>query len=231
MKKQITHFIVIYTLLLACVGWLVFSFIIQPPSPEQIFRDHLRTVVEVRAFNDESVKAFGSAVAINSDGLFITNAHVISIRQDQVFETIQIRFATDEDFIDATFYRKDRDIDLALIKVDAININIRPAIIRTGTLNEGETVFAIGNGQNYGISIKNGIISQRELIVVADGRTITAIQCALNITSGNSGGALLDSRGRLIGITTFRLRDQAGQTIFGTSFAIPIRIMQGFLNS
>ena len=79
MKKQTTHFAIIYTLLLACIGWIIFSFVTQASSPEQIFRDHLRTVVEVRAFNNEGMKAFGSAVAINSDGLFITNAHVISI--------------------------------------------------------------------------------------------------------------------------------------------------------
>jgi len=58
MKKQTTHLIIIYTLLLACIGWLVYSFVIQPPGAEQIFRDHLRTVVEVRAFNEETNKAF-----------------------------------------------------------------------------------------------------------------------------------------------------------------------------
>jgi len=201
----------------------------QPPTPGQIFRDHLRTVVEVRAFNDENTKAFGSAVAINSNGTFITNAHVITLRQEELFENVQIRFATDEDFIDATIYRIDHDVDLALINIDASGITVRPAVFRTNQLHEGETIFAIGNGQNYGISIKNGMISQSELKIIADGRTIVAIQCALNIVAGNSGGALLDYRGRLIGITTFRLRDASGQTVFGTSFAIPMSVVVEFL--
>jgi len=58
---------------------------------------------------------------------------------------------------------------------------------------------------------------------------MTAIQTNLDITHGNSGGALLDYRGRLVGITTFRLRDIAGQVIFGTSFSIPIHIVLDFL--
>jgi len=75
----------------------------------------------------------------------------------------------------------------------------------------------------------NGIISQRELIVNADGKTITAIQCALNITDGNSGGALLNANGELIGITTFRLKDTAGNVIYGTSFAIPTSVVIDFV--
>lgn len=57
------------------------------------------------------------------------------------------------------------------------------------------------------------------------------IQCDLIINEGNSGGALLDSKGRLIGITTFRLKDYSGNVIYGIAFCIPIRDVIDYLNS
>ena len=234
MKSPKTHFIVLYVLLFTALGWLVISTAIQPPQPESIFRRHLNTVVEVRAFNNDAEtdrdKAFGSAVAIKREGVFVTNAHVVTFRSNETFENVQVRFATSEDYIQAEVYRIDRETDLALLKIDTGEARIRPARIRTSDLRDGETVFAIGNAQNYGISIKQGLIAQRELTIVADGRTITAIQCALHIVAGSSGGALVDSRGRLIGITTFRLRDFAAQPIYGISFAIPMSIVQEFIS-
>ena len=233
-KKHKIHFAIVYSLLFLVVGWLIFSHFSQPPSAQWIFNNNFRTVVELRAFNQDEPKvvAYGSAVAINNNGEFVTNAHIISYRvlaEDLVFDTLQIRFATSDNFISANLVRIDIDIDLALIQVDANNLRVNPARIRTSTLQEGETVYAIGNGQNYGISITSGMISQRELYVVADGRKIKAIQTSVNITGGNSGGALIDVRGMLIGITSFRLRDASGNTVFGISFALPISVVMRFL--
>ena len=65
-----------------------------------------------------------------------------------VFDNIQIRFATDEEFVNATFYRKDINVDLALIKIEYQGASVRPARIRVSRVSEGERVFAIGNAQN-----------------------------------------------------------------------------------
>jgi len=234
MKNTTIHFIILYILLTACIVGLILSFVLQPTSAERIFRNHMRTVVEVRAWNDPQEKAFGSAVAISRNGTFITNAHVISFRHlsnDIVFDNIQIRFATDEHFIDASLERIDHDIDLAKIKIDNTGVNIQPARFRNTRVHEGERVYAIGNAQNHGISIIQGLVSKREVNIEVGSRTITAIQCALLITQGNSGGALVDARGDLIGITTFRLRDSGGNVIYGLSFAISISVVQRFLDS
>ena len=232
LNKTTMHFVIIYALLVACTAAIVMSFLLSPTTAKDIFRVHARTVVEVKVYNDVSNPAFGSAVAINRQGLFITNAHVIAYRElieYRAFENIWIRFATDEHFVRAEFVNKDVALDLATIQIDASNVNIRVANIRTSSVMEGERVYAIGNAQNHGVSMLEGIVSKREVHIRADGRDIVAIQTSVMITNGNSGGALLDANGNLVGITTFRLRDAANNTIYGISFAIPMSVVIEFV--
>jgi serine protease Do len=234
MKKQTINFVVIYMLITLCLGLLVVLFVQPKPlDAEQIYKNNLQSVVELRAFNDETVAvSYGLAVCINNDGTFITNAHVISYKELSVmneFTIIQIRSANNENYISATLLKIDYDVDLALLKVE--DMAFRAVKIRTMNLIEGEKIYAIGNGQNYGISIIEGLVSQRELNVTVDGKTITAIQCGLNITEGNSGGGLFDENGMLIGITTFRLKDALNNVIYGTSFSIPINKVNEFLDN
>ena len=144
-----------------------------------------------------------------------------------LFDNIEIRFATSDIYISASLQKIDYELDLAIIKVE--NPGAKPTKTRTGKPCEGEKVYAIGNARNYGISIIEGMVSQAEIVVTADGKTMTAIQCDLNITEGSSGGALFDAQGRLVGITTFRLKDKLGNVIYGMSFAIPVSIVIEFL--
>ncbi len=64
-----------------------------------------------------------------------------------------------------------------------------------------------------------------------DGKTVAAIQCDINITEGNSGGALLNKNGELVGVTTFRLKDSKNNVVYGISFSIPIKTIKNFINS
>ncbi|UKI50761.1 MAG: S1C family serine protease [Clostridium sp.] len=73
-------------------------------------------------------------------------------------------------------------------------------------ISSGDKVYAIGNGMNHGIGINEGIISLPQVNIEYENNVRNVIQCDLIINEGNSGGALLDSKGRLIGITTFRLK-------------------------
>jgi serine protease DegS len=235
MKKQIINYIIIYALIALCLGLWVFSFVRPKPlTAEQIYLNNLQSIVELKAFNDETIIAYGSAVCISKDGTFITNAHNLTYKELGIikeFTNFQIRFADSENYINATLQKIDNAKDIALIKIDPNTHKLKSIKIRTAQAKEGEKVYAIGNGQNYGISIINGIVSQRELTVTVDERTITAIQCGLDITEGNSGGALLDANGELLGITTFRIKDQLNNVIYGTSFAIPVKTILEFINS
>ena len=75
---------------------------------------------------------------------------------------------------------------------------------------------------NYGISISQGIVSMPKVIIDYNEKDKEMIQADINISEGNSGGALLNQNGKLIGITTFRTKDQNGNIIYGNAFAIPI---------
>ena len=91
-------------------------------------------------------------------------------------------------------------------------------------------MFAVGNGSNMGISITSGKISNALVNVEYENIKRQAIQCDLTITSGNSGGALFDNYGKLIGITSFRTKDKSGNIIYGISYAIPINNVMDFVN-
>lgn len=200
-------------------------------SANDIFNKNIASVVELKAFDDEETVSYGSAVAIE-DNLLITNAHVLSYKKNLVlknFDNVQIRLATEIEYISATIKKIDYELDLAILKIDSNNLN--PIKTYNKKIVTGEKIYAMGNAQNYGISIMEGIVAKNEAIVQADGKTVTAIQCDINITEGNSGGALLNKNGQLVGITTFRLKDSKNNVVYGISFAIPIGTINNFINN
>jgi serine protease Do len=225
MIKQKIHLIIIYSLLTISIMLSIFVLFYNPKRKqiiaEDIYTANLNCIVELKA-SKENTNSYGSAVCVGKD-IFVTNAHIVI-----GFDTVQIRFATSENYIDGIIEKIDEQKDLAIIKVE--KTNAKSVKMANNTPNEGKKVYAIGNAQNYGISIIEGIISQKELTVTADGKTITAIQCALNITDGNSGGALFNEYGELIGITTFRLKDSHNNVIYGISFAIPASVIKEFIS-
>lgn len=95
----------------------------------------------------------------------------------------------------------------------------------------GDKVFAIGNSANYGLSISEGLIGSPLINIVYNGQTRSVIQSTINITEGNSGGALVNTKGELIGITTFRTKDLSGNIIFGITYCIPINTVLEYINN
>ena len=95
-------------------------------------------------------------------------------------------------------------------------------------ISSGDIVYAIGNGMNHGIGITKGIISVPEVKIEYEDNIRDVIQADVIINEGNSGGALLNENGALIGITTFRLKDNNANTIYGIAFCIPINIVLNY---
>ena len=84
---------------------------------------------------------------------------------------------------------------------------------------------------SQGISISQGILSNTSVRIVIDGEARSYIQAEINIAAGSSGGALLNERGKLIGITTLRLKDQYGNPQYGYGYSIPVSVIVRFLNA
>ncbi|MCF0116586.1 MAG: trypsin-like peptidase domain-containing protein [Bacilli bacterium] len=97
------------------------------------------------------------------------------------------------------------------------------------SISYGDKVYAIGNTSNFGLGISEGIISVPEVNVIYDNINRLVIQVDINVSSGNSGGALLNNKGKLIGITTFRIKDNNGNVSYGFAYAIPMKVVLEFV--
>ena len=194
---------------------------------KMIYDRSLQSVVEVKAYTKDVGESFGSAVLMKSDGTLVTNAHVVTyskLGETKAFDEISIRFANSDKYMSVTLVKYDVLKDLAVLKIKDKN-NKKLSAIKTGNIKKvksGDEVFAIGNLSNYGIGITKGHVSVPKINIVVDGNKKEAIQCDITIVSGSSGGALVNRNGKLIGITTFRTKDNLGNVIHGIGYVIPI---------
>lgn len=106
-----------------------------------------------------------------------------------------------------------------------LSFSFKPFQIRSSSVAAGDKCYSMGNATNLGISITEGIISNPLVEITISGIKRDLIQSDISTTSGCSGGALLDSEGSLIGITTLRLRDENGDIISGYGYSIPIELV------
>ena len=167
-------------------------------------------------------QGLGSGVIISEDGFVVTNWHVIRDADQVVVQLADGREAHPR------FVGADPETELALLQVDLPDL---PAIRlgRSDTLEIGEVVLAIGNSYGLSQSVTLGIVS-------ATGRGIgltsfeNFIQTDAAINIGNSGGALVNTRGELIGINTARLATVNRRIPEGIGFAIPVNLVRGVMD-
>jgi serine peptidase DegS len=162
--------------------------------------------------------SFASAVMIDPDGFLVTNWHV-------VFEAAEIQVQLgDGDFVVAEVVGLDAETDLALLKIDAAAV---PAI-RLGSsrqLRIGDVVLAIGNPYLLTRSVTQGIVSATGRAALELATFEDFIQTDAAINTGNSGGALVNTNGELVGINTAILTQDAATE--GIGFAIPVDLVRG----
>ncbi len=154
----------------------------------------------------------GSGVIISSDGVVLTNAHVVGNRPE-----VQVWLATGTSLTGRVVGR-DRSADIAVVKIPGKNYP-KAAIADSDRLEVGQAAIAIGNPLGLDRTVTTGVVSavsRRLRRDNADG----FIQTDAAINPGNSGGPLLDSQGRVIGINTLILNGPAG----GLGFAVPINV-------
>ncbi len=157
----------------------------------------------------------GSGVIISEDGYIITNNHVIENATE-----IEITLNNKQTY-KARLIGTDVTNDIALIKVDATNLPYVP-FADSDNVKVGEWVLAVGNPYNLTATVTAGIISAKGRDVLGNYRTESYIQTDAVVNSGNSGGALVNTRGELIGINTM-ISSTTGSYI-GYSFAVPSNI-------
>lgn len=182
--------------------------LLNDPLLRQFFGDMLRGVPK-----DRIERSLGSGVLISSDGYIITNNHVID-GADKILVTLP----NNSREYQAKVVGKDPKSDIAVIKIDATNLPFLH-FANSNDVLVGDIVFAIGNPFGLGETVTQGIVSALNKSGIGINDYENFIQTDASINQGNSGGALIDSRGALVGINTAILSRSGDNT--GIGFAIP----------
>ena len=177
-------------------------------------------------YNNQSVAtASGSGVIISEDGYVLTNNHVVNSNSSSSYyelgkaNKITVSLYNDDTEYEAEIVGTDEQTDLAVIKIDKDGLTAAE-LGDSSSVKVGEFCMAIGNPLGLGSTVTDGIVSAVDREVTdEDGNTYVAIQTNAAINSGNSGGALVNSQGQVIGINTLKI---AGDGVEGVGFAIPI---------
>ena len=220
----------------AGAGWLVVA-LDEDPSPNVIadgrasaaaLLERVRPAVVSISVTEPSApgttSAAGSGIVLTADGEVLTNAHVV-----RDASTILVRAHDRAQLREARLVAMDPAQDLALLRVlDADGWPIT-RLGRSAGIRVGDAVFAIGNavGLDGAPSVTRGIVSALDRAIdTAAGRIEGLIQTDAAISSGNSGGALVDRRGEVVGVNTAVLASRGGNTVQGIGFAIPVDVVK-----
>ena len=168
----------------------------------------------------------GSGVIISADGYIVTNYHVVQGMRGREVDEILVRLNDGTEYV-ATLIGSDSKTDVAILKIEA-NASL-PAVTLADSdlLRVGDIVFAIGNPRDLGLTATQGIVSALERNrggqILGAGSYENFIQTDAAINLGNSGGALVDAWGRLVGINTAIVSSSGGS--IGLGFAIPVNMV------
>ena len=178
--------------------------------------------------------ASGSGIIISEDGYIVTNNHVVSSESQSTYyeiseaKSIKIKLFNDETQYDATIVGKDSQTDLAVLKIEKSGLTAAE-FADSDTVKVGEFAMAVGNPLDLGTTITCGVVSAINRKVEDSEKTTayTCIQTDAAINSGNSGGALVNSQGQVIGINTLKVSSTG---VEGIGFAIPINSTTDVIN-
>ena len=178
-----------------------------------------------RQTQSTTAQASGSGIIISEDGYILTNNHIVSTSSEESYYEVSeatkvtVTLFGDETEYEAQIIGTDEQTDLAVIKIDKTGLT-KAEFADSDNIKVGEFAMAVGNPLGLESTITCGVVSavNRE-VTDSDGKTYTLIQTDAAINAGNSGGALVNSQGQVIGINTLKLE---GTGIEGMGFAIPI---------
>jgi serine protease DegS len=172
-------------------------------------------------YRERIERSLGSGVIVDKAGHIVTNDHVIANA-----DSIRVQLE-DGRIADPHIVGRDPDTDLAVLKVDLDNLPIA-TFGRSDQLKVGDVVLAIGNPIGLSHTVTHGIVSATSRQQLGIAPLEDFIQTDAPINFGNSGGALVDSSGALIGINTAIVAKNLG--VEGIGFAIPVNMVRGVLS-
>lgn len=191
----------------------------------EVYAANVNSVVSINVTGTSGTNFFGQPVqtasagsgfVLTADGYIVTNYHVVKDA-----DTVKVTMYNGDEY-DAKYVGGDEDYDIAVIKVEATDL--QPVTLGSSDqLNVGDHVLAIGNPLGeLTFSMSEGIASSVNRAINVDGTPFNMIQVTASINPGNSGGPLLNSYGEVVGIVSAKYSSYSNESVEGLGFAIPI---------
>lgn len=185
-------------------------------SLQELYDQCSKSIVAIKGFQD-GVDGYywGSGIILSEDGLILTNTHVI-----ENCDTASVTLFDNSSY-DAALVGADSTSDIAVLRIEATGLT--PASLGdSAELAIGDQVAAIGNplGETFRMTLTDGIISAIDRGISYNGHSMTLLQTNTAINEGNSGGALFNMYGQVIGVTNMKMMSSYS-SIEGIGFAIP----------
>ncbi|WP_019962391.1 DegQ family serine endoprotease [Woodsholea maritima] len=171
----------------------------------------------------QEVQSLGSGVIVDPTGVIVTNNHVVAGAQE-----LRVVLSDRREY-EATLLLADERVDLAVLKIEAEEPLETLAYAHPGSAEVGDLVLAIGNPFGVGQTVTSGIVSALARTDVGISDYAFFIQTDAAVNPGNSGGALVDMKGRLIGVNTAIFSRSGGSN--GIGFAIPVEMVSRIVDA
>ena len=198
-------------------------------SLQELYTQCSDSIVTIDTYKDDAEYGMGSGIILSEDGFILTNTHVIDECDSATVLT------SDNTEYEARLIGADSISDLAVIKIEASGL--KPAAFGdSGELQVGDRVAAIGNplSSSLRLTLTDGIISAIERGISYNGHRMTLLQTNTALNSGNSGGALFNMYGQVVGVTNMKMSTAAftnSASIEGIGFAIPSATVETVVES
>ncbi len=194
-------------------------------SDAEVYAAGVNSVVSINVTGTSGYNFFGQAVqtasagsgfVLTKDGFIVTNYHVVKDA-----DTVKVTMYNGDEY-DARYVGGDEDYDIAVIKVDAADL--QPVTLGdSDDLNVGDHVLAVGNPLGeLTFSMSGGMVSCVNRAINVDGTPFNMIQTDASINPGNSGGPMFNQYGEVVGIVSAKYSSTGNESVEGLGFAIPI---------
>ena len=193
--------------------------------PQEIYEKVNPSIVGVRSLLTGGRMSMGTGIIMSSNGYIVTNAHVIAGSR-----SLDV-LLSDGRRLNALLVGYDGATDLAVLKVVGKNLPVAD-FGDSNALRVGDPAYAIGNplGEELRGTMTDGMVSAIDRVVTANNSSMTLIQTTAALNPGNSGGALVNSAGQVVGVTNMKMMASGTEIYEGLGFAIPTDVAKAVVD-